>query len=100
MTAAPRAFTQTEKQFQAQVIRYATLMGWRTYHTWLSVKSAAGFPDLVLVRRPRLVFAELKSERGTPTDEQQAWLDDLRASGQQAFLWKPSDWDEIERVLR
>jgi len=33
----------------------------------------------VLVRSGRLVFAELKSERGKLSDEQEAWLEELRA---------------------
>lgn len=90
---------QTEKQWQATVVEYAKLRGWRTYHTWISLRSAPGFPDLVLVRRPRVVFAELKSERGALSEKQEAWLEDLRASGQNVFVWRPSDWPEVERVL-
>src|SRR5688572_19177552 len=45
------AFTQTERAFQAQVVKYARLMGWTAYHTHDSRRSQAGFPDLVLVRR-------------------------------------------------
>lgn len=90
----------TEAQFQAQVLRYAALMGWRAYHTYDSRRSAAGFPDLVLVRRPRVIWAELKSDRGRITPEQRAWIFDLRSSGQDVRIWRPSDWPEIERVLR
>lgn len=89
----------TEKAWQAQVIRYAEWMQWRIYHTHDSRRSQAGFPDLVLVRRPRVVFAELKSERNTLTDDQRDWLEDLRACGQEAYLWKPSQWREVERIL-
>ena len=90
----------SEAQFQAQVIRYAELMGWRAYHTYDSRRSAAGFPDLVLVKRPRIVFAELKSGRGRVSPSQAAWLAELRACRQEVFCWRPSDWEEIERVLR
>ena len=31
--------------------------------------------------------------------QQQAWLDELKAARQEAYLWRPSDWPEIERVL-
>ena len=73
---------QTEAQFQAVVIEYAELHGWRVYHTHDSRRSQAGFPDLTMVRaEPRLIFAELKSEGGKPTDEQTAWLLDLDRSG-------------------
>lgn len=117
--AAGRGFLptprQTEKQFQASVVRYAELMGWRTWSdratnrrrrcpgcgAWTAgARNAAGLPDLILVRRPRLVWVELKSDRGTLRPEQTVWLEELRASGQEVYLWRPSDWETIERVLR
>lgn len=92
---------QTERQFQDAVLDAAQRLGWhRTYHTWNSMHSTGGFPDLVLVRRPRVIFAELKSERGTVKEDQQAWLDDLAACGQEVHVWRPSDWDVIAKVLR
>ena len=62
-------------------------------------RNPAGLPDLILVRRPRVVWAELKSENGTTTEEQQAWLDELAACGQHVYVWYPSSWREIEAVL-
>ena len=83
------------------IVEMATLFGWRHYHTWSSVHSPAGFPDLVLVRPPRLIFAELKSQVGRVTPAQKAWLDDLYATpSTEVYLWRPSDLDDIERVLR
>jgi hypothetical protein len=47
-----------------------------------------------------VVFAELKREGKKPTAEQQRWLDALAATGAvEAYLWRPSDWPEIELVL-
>jgi hypothetical protein len=91
---------QTEREFQEAVLDVAKRLGYRVYHTWNSMHSTGGFPDLVLVRRPRLLFVELKSQRGRVSEQQQAWLDDLRAAGQQAFVWRPADWDTIVEVLR
>lgn len=91
----------TEKEFQASVLELATMLRWRTYHTLDSRGSAAGFPDLVMVRGPRLVMAELKSERGSLTEAQQAWLDELGAvRSLDTFTWKPTDWPSIEEALR
>lgn len=90
----------SERQWQRTVREYAEAMGWRVYAVWRSDHSPAGWPDLALVRPPRLVFAELKSERGRPTPAQLAWLEDLRASGAETHLWRPSDWDEVQEVLR
>lgn len=97
LEAVPR---QTERAFMAQVIRCAELFRWRHYHTHRSEKSPSGFPDLVLVRRPRVIFAELKSDRGTLTDAQRAWLDELRACGQEAYVWRPMHWSAVEKLLR
>jgi hypothetical protein len=54
----------SEAEFQAQVVSLAELRGWRIFHDHDSRRNTAGLPDLILVRRGRLIFAELKSERG------------------------------------
>lgn len=89
----------SEKRFLAQVVGLAMLRGWRHYHTHRSEGSAAGFPDLVLVRRPRVVWAELKRDSGRLTRAQQDWLSDLAACGQEWYVWRPADWEEIVEVL-
>lgn len=101
---------QTEASFQRQVIALARLRGWmvahfrpaRTARGWRTAVQGdgKGFPDLVLVRPPRLVFAELKSERGKETAEQVLWMTSLRATGIEVYVWRPSQWEEIEEVLR
>lgn len=91
----------TEKDFQAEVMTAAKLLGWRTFHVLDSRGSAAGFPDVVAVRGPRLVMAELKRENGRVSDAQQAWLDDLaRVQTLDTHLWRPSDWPAVEEALR
>lgn len=122
----------TEAAFQRQVIELAQLYGWRVAHFrpartadgWRTAVQGdgAGFPDLVLARRPELIFAELKSERGRPTAAQREWLDQLGSIAQavqlrceaaaeqlgepeppslvDAYLWRPSDWPAIEARLR
>lgn len=90
----------SEKTFQQQVLDLAKLTGWRTYHVHDSRRSNPGFPDLVLVRRGRMVFAELKTRKGRVSREQQAWLDDLRACPTaEVFLWRPDDLPVIAKVL-
>lgn len=89
-----------EKDFQQNVIDLARLAGWLHYHTFDSRRSAPGFPDLVLARGRRVIFAELKSERGTLTPEQERWLEALRAAqGIETYVWRPGDWEEITEVL-
>jgi len=58
-----------------------------------------GYPDLTMARGDRLIFAELKAKRGRLAPDQQVWLDVLRETPAEVFVWNPSDWPEIERVL-
>lgn len=100
-----------ERHLQAAVERLAGLLGWTYMHCrpavdrsgrWSTPLSGMpGFPDLVLVRPPRLVFAELKAERGRLTAEQEHWLDVLRQAGAEVYVWKPKNWvsGEIEGAL-
>ena len=89
----------SEKEFQAQVLELARLCGWRVYHTHDSRRSAAGFPDLVLVKKQSLLFAELKTDTRDTTPEQQVWLEDLRAAGQEVHIWRPGNWATIQERL-
>ena len=84
---------------------------------------AKGWPDLTLVRARdrRLIFAELKGTKyAKPSDDQTRVLDVLRAlEGEHVYIedtspeqpetsyvaievhvWRPDDWDSIERILR
>lgn len=91
-----------EAQLLANVRRVAKLLGWRCYHTWNSQNSEAGFPDVVLLRPPRLIFAELKRQSGVVSPEQQAWLQGLAEAGYECYLWRPDAWrtGRIEAVLQ
>ena len=96
---------QTEKQFQSAVVAFARVNRWLCYHTYDARRSAPGYPDLTLVckeKRRGVVFAELKaSDTAQPTPAQRAWGDLLGAVGGTVryFLWRPTDWEEIEAVL-
>ena len=91
--------TQSEKQFQQAVIDFAILKGWKYYHTYNSRRSVPGFPDLVLVRE-RVIFVELKREGGKLTEAQHEWCAAIsHAKNGEVYIWRPSDWPEIERVL-
>ena len=99
--ARTRGPKQTEKAFMAQVLEAARLFGWEAYHPWLSKFSPRGFPDLVLCRPPRLIFAELKTETGKVTGPQQRWLDLIGSCPAVAvYLWRPDDLDTIVGILR
>jgi hypothetical protein len=122
---------QSEREFQAAVIEYAHLNGWLVHHgraaqvregKWVTpIQGDAGFPDLVMARGHQVVFAELKSEKGTMSPAQKRWIETLKEAADWAGfefdfpadppdhtahrdlamkVWRPSDWDEIETTLR
>lgn len=66
----------------------------------ISRKSKAGLPDLILVRRGRCIFAELKTEKGKLRPAQADWVAELEAvEGVEVYVWRPSMWDTIAGVL-
>jgi hypothetical protein len=105
------ASRSSEQHFQTQVEQMASFYGWRFYHapdnrpsknTGRVQRVTAGFLDLVLLRAPELIFAELKTETGRVRDAQKTWMSELaRVPGIEVYLWRPSDFDEInERLSR
>ena len=104
-----------EKDFQKTVIEYATLRGWRVAHfrttriqrkngqvyyaTGVSAQGA-GFPDLVLVRGKRVVYIELKSDKGVVSKEQEEWLHALQDANQEVFVWRPNSWYILEEIIK
>lgn len=111
-----QADAMTEAQLQRAILGtkrapgLADGLGWRGYHTHRSDRSPAGFPDLVLVRRGWLIFAELKRQdrKAKPSAAQEEWLDDLGEVEARlypfvtAHVWRPLDLldGSIERILR
>lgn len=89
----------SERQFQQQVIELAQWLGYWVWHDEDSRKNARGLPDLILVK-DRTIFAELKKERGKVRPAQIDVMQRLREAGAEVYLWRPSDWPEIEAVLR
>lgn len=88
----------TEKAWQADLVKLARTLGWRHFHTYRSTKSPSGFPDLVLVRE-RVIFLELKTERGKLSRSQKEWLSALLAAGAEAYVFRPRDLQAIGKVL-
>lgn len=89
----------SEKHFLQQVRSLCRLLHYECYHTYRSTRSEPGFPDLVIAGHGRVLFAELKTERGRLTDPQQRWLNTLRECGAEVYLWRPSDWEQIVQIL-
>ena len=82
-------------------MRYAKRMGWVCYHCPDSRNvTAAGFPDLILKRRDKIIAAELKKTGGRLTKEQKSWLAAFMACGIETHVWYPKDWERIQNTLR
>lgn len=90
---------QLERDFQRQITDLLTLYGYHWYHTHDSRRSRAGFPDLVAWRPGRLMFIELKADTGYLSLAQRRVIGQLRAAGQDVYVWKPTDWPEIQTVI-
>lgn len=119
MTTTTTSFLpMSEAQLQAAVIDTAHTFGWLVHHVkpartpdgkYLTrIAGDPGFPDLVLARNGRVIFAELKSDRGRLSAHQQAWLDHLEPpmggieSDHEVYVWRPQDWTtgHITEMLR
>lgn len=95
-----------EREWQNLVIQLATARGWKHYHppdnkpvNGRVQKIVAGFPDLVMIRQGRLIFAELKREKGVISPEQVEWITQIRACGIECYVWRPSQVAEVINVL-
>ena len=92
----------TEKELQAAVVSEADRLGWLVYHTYDSRRSKKGFPDLCMVKPPRVVFVELKTDSKSSqlSASQKEWITALKKSDTVvADLWRPADYDAAIEFL-
>ena len=100
----------TEADWSRRVLDCAKLFHWRTAHfrAAQTVKGwrtpvqgdGNGWPDLVLLRPPRLIVAELKSDTGRVSEEQSNWIAQLaEVPGLEVHIWRPSDWETVYTTL-
>lgn len=101
----------SEAEFTSAVIQAAQAFGWivahfrpaKTEKGWRTAVQGdgKGYPDLTLVHPKwrRVVIAELKAEKGKVAPEQHRWLEAFAEAGIETHVWRPSDWDALERVL-
>ncbi len=105
----------SERDLQNAIVDAARLYGYLVFHTRPAISAKGwrtpvqydgkGYPDLTMVgtKRPfRVIFAELKSEKGKLTRQQEQWLTGLErvdavCDNVSVHVWTPADWPE--RVL-
>lgn len=98
----------TEAQWQLRVQSIARINGWKYYHAPDNMPNKygriqniiPGFPDLVLVKNGRIIFAELKKETGRLSESQKEWIDELKQCNLEVYVWRPSDENLINKVLK
>lgn len=91
----------TEKELQEQLVHVARLLGWEVFHTFDSRRTEWGEPDLRLLRPPRVMLWELKTERGQLTPAQQRIGEKLlQCPGIEYRVVRPSTVDEALEALR
>lgn len=94
----------TEKTWELQIIGtqnhpgVARQVGFRVYHTLRSKGSQPGWPDWVLVRE-RIVYLELKSETGKPSQAQKEWIVALLNAGGEVYIARPRHLEPLAKIL-
>lgn len=100
--ATPALAAVTEASWQRTVTDALRVHGWNVFADRVAWRSDAGYPDLtaVNVKQKRVIWVELKTEKGKLSEKQQHWRDLLIEAGQEHFVWRPSDWDAAQRVMQ
>ena len=106
---APLLIPQTEAEFQRTVTDLAESLGWDWMHVGRVGKYAPngakgtlgkGWPDLLLVRGKRIIFAELKAQRADPLPEHQKRVLNVLLQAVECYVWRPSDLPMILEELQ
>lgn len=91
----------SEAEFQAAVISMAEACGWVVWWTPNSIGTNRGEPDLRMVRPPKFLMVELKTEIGRVLPAQKAAAELLQeCPGVSYHCWRPRDWATIRKALR
>ena len=92
----------TEAELQQAVIDLSRRAGFMHFHDNDPRRNRPGWPDLVLLHTTtgRLIFIELKSDKGRVSPEQHVWMR-LLDMHHEVYLWRPIHWTDgtIRRVL-
>jgi hypothetical protein len=103
----------SETQLEREIVKYLRGIGWYVAHFRTAMNErgdyrtpvaydGTGFPDLVAVRAPRFVTAELKSATGHLSPAQEEWRNRIIVGQAEWYLWTPRDWfnGTVARTMR
>lgn len=88
----------SEKDLQGKLHMLALTRGWYFYHTYKSLRSTPGWPDVALCHPQGgpLYLWELKDAKGQLSGAQRGWLEALqKVTRVEIGIYRPSDWDII-----
>ncbi len=77
---------------------FRTSLNMRGEHQTAVGADGKGFFDLVLMRE-RVIYVEVKRQKGVQSDEQKMWAKRAKAAGCEVYLFRPADLELIEQVL-
>lgn len=132
LTGRRRRMAESEAAFQRWVTDVATALGWTWWHCPTPMRPIGGnrfvpdprgrgLCDLIMMHTdpPRMIFAEVKGEKGVLSDDQEEFLGLARAVAKKCyglgtdaaglptgwapfsvFVWRPANRDLIEATLR
>lgn len=90
---------RNEQELMKGITRNARQLGFLVFHIDIPQHSDAGFPDIVICGHGIVRWIETKGPRGTISERQQRWIDELTYAGQNArFAWI-EEFDEIMQDL-
>lgn len=99
MTAAEYKKRQTEKEWSKTVQETAELFGWHAIH-FPNTFANPIFPDWLFLRDGVSLYVELKTEKGTLSAGQRKMHATFSAHGIEIHVWRPSDFETAQRMLR
>lgn len=98
-----------EAEFAQRIEETMAYLGLRWHHETDSRKSKAGFPDYCIVGPDGIMFLEIKSDKGKPSPQQEAWITDLDwvagltrggTDAVIAYIAWPKDWPRVLSDLK
>lgn len=95
----------TEAELVTEVIQLCKQLGllWHHCREARTCRGPRGLPDLIIAGQHGLIFAELKSETGETSPEQDLWLwtlDRIGSLDMVAHVWRPLDLESGEIRLK